>query len=400
MIIQLQTDLSPIESYTSASDAAKKTGISLQGIRACLKEDQQTAGGFRWIKLDQRPLVFKPRSGKTHYIEDMDEARDHDSTRRINQSLLEGDGRWSYAPLVAPLFTFDPKFDIYDADIKKTSSLGKVHLSSIKKQILNPDPVTKDTFTRIEIAEIMKEWEIKAQLKSKLKFITPCAQTDGVRRSYAHVTGFTGLVHLDFDHIKEDAPTFRDAIFEYFPFVVGAWLSASRKGVKVLVRIPEVNSVPEFKEYYWGIHHIVCNYIGYDPAPQNAVLPLFLSHDPDARFREYPAVWDHKGTNPHHGEWEPIKRSSIDFDSFTQFDIIARTVGKIDRIEDNGHPQLRAAVYTLGGFVGAGYVDPNDAENAVVEAIERNDYLSKGTDGYIKTARQMLEAGSKAPLEL
>lgn len=71
-----------------------------------------------------------------------------------------------------------------------------------------------------------------------------------------------------------------------------------------------------------------------------------------------------------------------------------------DAINDNGHPQVRAAGVSLGGYVASGYLDKFEAVSFVEGLIKSNNYLSKGVEGYCKTARTAIETGLKSQLFL
>jgi hypothetical protein len=73
-------------------------------------------------------------------------------------------------------------------------------------------------------------------------------------------------------------------------------------------------------------------------------------------------------------------------------------VRKMNEIINNGHPQLRRISYTLGGYVGGGYLSQNEAEELTHNLIEHHRYLSKGISGYKKTASTFIKKGMEKPL--
>jgi hypothetical protein len=244
---------------------------------------------------------------------------------------------------------------------------------------------------------------VEKELKETLQFVVPQALTKGKRR-YANIIGFTGLIHLDFDHI-DFADEFRDYLFSTYPFVIAAWLSASRRGVKAFVRIPKASSVDEFKAYYFGLaNKVMSKYNGFDTATQNAVLPMFMSPDPSIKVRPLgdTEIWTTKGKNPKIDYNAPPPKSwlKVDYSRGSLSTIIHKIETAINRIDDNGHPQLRAAAFAAGGYVGAGYITEDQAIDLLTTLVLENDYLSKGTDGYIKTAIQMITKGAQRPLFL
>ena len=190
-------------------------------------------------------------------------------------------------------------------------------------------------------------------------------------------------------------------LFNEYDFIIAAWLSASRKGVKAFVKIPEANTVDEYKSYFWGLAlEEMQQYIGFDTAPQNAVLPMFMSYDKDIKIRTNYTTWTKKGENPK----QIIPREDHNYkvysnDKYSKASV-TNTEKAINKIIDNGHPQLRAAATALGGYVGAGYISKVDAEQLIMSLIRSNEYLSKGIDGYIKTGITMINAGMNKPLYL
>jgi hypothetical protein len=72
----------------------------------------------------------------------------------------------------------------------------------------------------------------------------------------------------------------------------------------------------------------------------------------------------------------------------------------ISKITDNGHPQLRAIAYALGGYVGGGYIDYGSAVRVINDLIESNNYLSEKPKVYQRTAKEMIDKGQSQPLNL
>ena len=91
------------------------------------------------------------------------------------------------------------------------------------------------------------------------------------------------------------------------------------------------------------------------------------------------------------------KQIEVYGDKYKQW-ALDNTKTALDKITDNGHPQLRAAAYALGGHVGAGYLSLNEAENFIHSLIASHSYLSKDVKGYSKTASTMLMQGQGSPI--
>ena len=59
---------------------------------------------------------------------------------------------------------------------------------------------------------------------------------------------------LDFDHLQpEYCKEFKQVLFTHYKCIIATWLSASQHGLRVLIKIPEVKSVNEFKQYWEAI---------------------------------------------------------------------------------------------------------------------------------------------------
>ena len=282
-------------------------------------------------------------------------------------------------------------FNYYDADIKSSIPLGNVTLEYFIKAIRNPKIDIKHIFERIRIAEEVGDMATKQALKSKLYSFTPCVYVQGARK-YENIKHWTGLLVLDFDHLEVDyAVEFKLYLFNEYKFIIAAWLSASRHGVRALVKIPQAHSVEEFKQYFAAIErHLNC-YNGFDKAPKNCILPLFFSYDAEILHRDNAQTWDEKYIEPIP---PPVKQYIINDKTSAVERIIAK---KINIIVDSGHPQLRAAAYLLGGYVGGGHIDHSDAVSIIHNLIESNAYLSQKASIYKKTAVQMINKGVNQP---
>ena len=285
----------------------------------------------------------------------------------------------------------NPIFNYYDADIKSSMPLGNVTLEYFINAIRNPKIDIKHIFERIRIAEEVGDMATKQALKSKLYSFTPCVYVQGARK-YENIKHWTGLLVLDFDHLEVDyAVEFKLYLFNEYKFIIAAWLSASRHGVRALVKIPQAHSVEEFKQYFAAIErHLNC-YNGFDKAPKNCILPLFFSYDAEILHRDNAQTWDEKYIEPIP---PPVKQYIINDKTSAVERIIAK---KINIIVDSGHPQLRAAAYLLGGYVGGGHIDHSDAVSIIHNLIESNAYLSQKASIYKKTAVQMINKGVNQP---
>jgi hypothetical protein len=294
----------------------------------------------------------------------------------------------------------DILFQYYEADIKATKPLGFVSLEYWINSMRNPKPKFKQIFDKIHLASLNQNKAEKDILKRSLYFFTPSAIVKS-KRCYADIDTFTGLLTVDFDGLDpEYANEFKTALFNEYKFIICAWLSASHKGVRALIKIPIAKNVDDFKLYFNAIEQELGIYNGFDIAPKNCVLPMFMSYDTDILHRNDFTTYTKK--------YKPIEPTPI-----TQYFVIhdPTTIEKIiqygvNKIQSNGHPQLRAISFALGGYVASGYIDQYTATQLINNCIDSNDYLSRQTNGlkmsdvYKKTAKEMIIKGQTKPLAI
>lgn len=293
------------------------------------------------------------------------------------------------------------EFQFYPARVDSKKPLGTCTLAEFLKGNQDPNDKIKRIFRLVALCEKYGDMRRKAILKqNNLYYFTPCIVSDGLGRGYANIARFTGLLVLDFDHI-DNANEFKYYLFNTLPSIVAAWLSPSKRGVKFLVKIPVVTSVDEFKAYFYGLGNMFEKFKGWDGSPQNCVLPLFLSYDPDLLYRADAELWTQKGIkiDEFKASDQPIVKVEVTGDG--EKEQVKRIIlHLVNMITDNGHPQIRAAAVTLGGYVASGYIDLFEAESFISSLIQNNLYLSKGVAGYIKTAKSAINLGTKSQLFL
>lgn len=309
----------------------------------------------------------------------------------IFEKALDAPAIFDPAPANDP--GFDTVFQYCIGNILDSRVKGDITLRYFVHKIRTPKPETADILARVRTTD-GKE---KAALKQKLPSFSPCVIfKPAAKRRLVNIQAFTGIMMLDFDKIP-DAPGFKHYLFDAYPYVLAAWLSASAKGVRAMVRIPECENPAEFKRRFAALASEMDQYKGFDHAPKNCVLPLFYSADPEIRFDLRRTGIFRKIASPPPPpqsklmSWEPpsdrVKRWAME-----------RVKKAIDKITDNGHPQLRAAAYVLGGYVGSGTVDQFEAEQFINALIDSNGYLSQKPDVYKTTAKTMIQKGQEAPL--
>ena len=301
------------------------------------------------------------------------------------------------------------KFQWYNGNIKDTTPRGLVSLNTFIDSHRNPTEKIMSVFDAIEKASSEGNVNLKKQLKSNhLFYFTPGALFDNGRK-YTNIKSFTGLAQIDIDGLeKDEAIDLKEYLFETYKEFFCIYLSPSRRGVKGLIRIPIVKDVKEYKEYYQGIENELDWIAGFDSAPKNLALPLFISYDLDILSRNNAEVWSKKGDLLGENIENLSSKKPIVFNvegdetvykSKAYFKKISLDLfeNKINSINDNGHPTLRGACLVLGSRCGAGYLSTGEALNAAQYLIKNNSYLSKGISNYIKTANWAINQGFSNP---
>ena len=291
------------------------------------------------------------------------------------------------------------KFQYYPAKITGIKPIGWVTLDQFIKANSNPNGHIKELFKKIEYSASIGDLKTKQELKEHLYSFTPCVNVSDIR-AYKCITSFTGLLVLDFDKV-DNAADLKRYLFDTYECIYLCWISPSKKGVKALVKIPVVNTVNQFKAYYFGIAEEMEQYNGFDSTGQNSVLPLYQSYDPEMLIRENPTLWTTTGINRKAFEIQPIAPIISPELSTGKENVISKIIySGIDKIKDNGHPQLRSLCLSIGGYVANQYMNFNDAIDIIYNRIESNHYLQKGISGYKKTARWAVLNGTSRPLTL
>lgn len=286
-------------------------------------------------------------------------------------------------------------FPYYDADITHHTPLGYVSLEYLLNAIKSPKKDIKHIFEQIMIADENKYAKLKQELKTKLYSFNPCVFIEG-KRKYDNIKHFTGLMMLDFDKMESTqyAEEFKQYLFNTYPYIISAWLSASKRGVRAVVSIPVCKDVTEFKQYFAAIQNELGTYKGFDPAPKNCVLPLFISYDPLILIRNDYGIFNRKYI-------EPEKPKIVQYITSDKTKSIETIISKkINTITDSGHTILRATAYLLGGYIGAGYIDYNYAVCFINNQIDLHHYLKQKAHVYKKTAKTMIDKGINEPTYL
>lgn len=296
----------------------------------------------------------------------------------------------------------ETKFYYFPANIETKKPLGKVKLFDYLKAIKQPQPHIVELFKQIEQASLEKNKKLKDELKSKLYYFLPCVELDGLGRSYENVTGFTGLMIVDMDNLEPKfAKELKEYLFYTYPFVIASFLSASKKGVKILIRIPKVYSINQFKALFYGLMSEWQYYKGMDFTPKNAVLANYLTYDTELLYRLDATEWIKEGIQLDEfqeftGEIEPLEE--VDEKDLEKIKLILKRM--FGNITDAGHQTVRSASLVGGGWIAYGYMSYDEMKDYLFELIEDTPYLQSKLKTYKTTCLQMLSKGMTSPLKL
>ena len=172
--------------------------------------------------------------------------------------------------------------------LKSTYKPGEVEIKSVYTLL---DAVKNGEYKK-EIEAVRKIKDKEERNKKKINDLSGVSWAG--RFTYRENDGLiegSGLAILDFDHLA-DAPLFRDSLKQEST-VFAAWCSPSGDGVKALVRIPEVSSDEEYKEYYEAILHKFRD-ASADTKTKDISRLCFNSYDPDLWINESAQVFDQK----------------------------------------------------------------------------------------------------------
>ncbi len=284
----------------------------------------------------------------------------------------------------------------FTGGITNTTPAGTVSIGELFMDIMCPNQELKSLLERIQHAAAIEDEKLKHDLKKKLPYYVPAAQV--TRRCYEDIVQFTGFMPVDFDKLSPtDAVALKYELMKH-SFVMGAWLSSSKKGVRALVHVPISKSVEEYKKRFFALKDEFSIYSGFDIMLQSPIQAMYYSMDDDilmnSNFSTFTKILDEK---------LPVTKENYKDDLVLLKDsekIIYNIIyKKLESITDQGHPILRAAAYTLGGYVGGDYISRSDAVDMIEKLIINNSYLNKKPSVYLKTAIQMIDAGISSPIK-
>jgi len=296
----------------------------------------------------------------------------------------------------------DLSFQWYKNGIKTIRPDGFITLRQLINAIISPKPEMIESFKLIQEAGARGDKAEKDKLKAeRLFFTTPSAIFDPIR-NYDSVQKFLPLGVYEYDDI-EHCELLRDYIFEKRKDCIFAFASPSFTGCKFIFLFGETpTSIEHYKQLWFGIAHDLDKFKGLDMSNERCTQPLYNSYDPDAKFREDAVGLLKMGYKTNAMKEVDISQIELPEDVSEEdiqqcFSLISYL---IDRIESSGHNQVVSTSFTASGLCAFYGIDTNQMWDLLEDKIRNNIYLSKGTDGYLKTAKTMFNRGVNFPTPL
>lgn len=294
----------------------------------------------------------------------------------------------------------DLQFQWYGNGITTVKPSGLICLRQFINATISPKAELLQAFKDIQEAAKAGDKKLKDQIKTeKLFFTTPSVIVDPIR-NYDSVKSFLPFCVCEYDAI-EYAAELRDYIFEKHKSCIFAYTSPSNTGAKFIFHIDTPTSIDDYKELFCGLAYDLDKFKGLDMSNMRVTQPLFISYDPNAKFREdaVPSVRRGYKVNsfvPFEGEIE-IPENASEEDKQNCINMITHL---IDRIEDSGHGQVVSSSFMASGLCAYYGIPTEEMWDLIEDRIRANAYLSKGTNGYLSTAKTMFNKGLNFPTAL
>ena len=160
----------------------------------------------------------------------------------------------------------------YFSNIKSVSPLKTVSAYKVLDEIKNGKYQSIISNVRLEDDKKKRNLE-----KQKLPYVTFSGTFE--TRAKNNLKKSSGLAVLDFDNVK-DLNELKHLI-ESDNYTLSSFLSPSGNGLKVLVKIPPVDSDKHYKEFYLELCDYYSQYHEVDPSTKDISRATYLSYDPE-----------------------------------------------------------------------------------------------------------------------
>lgn len=296
----------------------------------------------------------------------------------------------------------DLQFQWYTKGIKTVKPSGVITLRQLINTIISPKPDMLEAFKLIQEAGKRGDKEEKDKLKAeKLFFTTPSAVFDPIR-NYDSIKHFLPIGVYEYDDIPH-AEELRDYIFEKRKDCIFAFNSPSSTGCKFVFLFGETpKSIEHYKQLWFGIAYDLDKFKNLDMSNERCTQALYNSYDPNAKFREDAIGSVKRGYKVNAAK--VVEIGDIDLpeevseeDTKQCFHLVGFL---IDRIEDQGHNQVISTSFLAAGLCAYYGIPQDDMWEFLEDKIRDNNYLAKGTQGYLTSARTMFNRGLNFPKQL
>ncbi len=218
-------------------------------------------------------------------------------------------------------------------------------------------------------------------------------------RNIGSLIKHNGLIIIDIDGL-EDAEARKTEICN-LPYVYACFISPSYKGIKFLVRIPEIN-VEElgteesdfiFKEYFKALTEDI---EGIDPSGKDTSRACFFSYDPDLYVNEDAEIYT-KRVKVERPENYVENIEVVNFSGNSEEWCLDK-VAEIVRSSADGerHAGLLNSSTLAGGYISAGRVDGYEIESVIQSAFNERPFNERYN--YKKTISDGIKNGMHRPL--
>jgi len=264
--------------------------------------------------------------------------------------------------------------------------IGAITVFKDIKDTTNPHYVTPESI--IERIRTCKDKDkvdlVRAELDEKKKKILkgelPCICWSGKfsKRDDESITEHSGLVCLDFDHVKDVLD--KKVEMSFLPFVYAAFVSPSGDGVKVIVRVPK--EISNHRGYYMGLLKL---FHELDTTSINVSRVCYSSYDPDIYFNPQSTEFkDYIAEKPEQPVYIQKKGAPIGT-NYKKIDVAVNMIRCA--IDGTKHHTLLKAAKLMGGYIAGGMV----AEDEAIRILEF-EISQKEVDDF-DAAKQTIKAG-------
>lgn len=228
------------------------------------------------------------------------------------------------------------------------------------------------------LEKIANEPDKKKRSKLKIDLLPAiCFNGEFGKREINGVKKSNGLIILDIDRLEDyqDSVRRKNEVTQH-PWVKAAFVSPSQKGIKFLVRIPNIDKTEpeeidlEFKGYFQALQK---EFPDIDPSGKDISRACFASYDPDIYINDNATIF---------AKWEEYKKQGekVDLTELPTVDVSRNSDLQMlkNKVESATDGERHNVLYNMsrlaGGFISAGRVSQDDAVNALAQGFTSRPY--------------------------